>query len=170
MNNPQQTFTTNDIYYGGSRIDKYKTMDDNDQTLVTELTVEGGLYHAIKSGDYLNVIHEYNGFIEVLNSREEVLKFVGDYNPYIKIHGEFDYIARFDKEELDNDPFGETPDAFNKHSSIGFQGSPTTDTSTSLKGFSNSLSIYNNPLEEEEIQQKFDGMSETLSIDIQDIL
>lgn len=170
MNNRQHTFTTDDIYYGRSRIDKYKIMDDNDQTLVTELTVEGGLYHAIKSGDYLKIIHEYDGFIEVLNSREEVLKFAGDYNPYIKIHGEFDYIARFDEEELDNDPFGETPDGFGNRPSIGFQGSPTADTSTSLKGFSNSVSIYNNPLDEEEIQQKFDGMSETLSIDIQDIL
>jgi hypothetical protein len=161
---------TMDEVYRYSAVDKYKTMNDNHKTLVTELTVKDGLYHAIKSGDYLNIIHEYNGFIEVLNSREEVLKFVGDYNPYVKIHAEFDYIARFDDDELDNDISEEIPDGFGNRSSIAFQGSPTTDTSTSIKGLSNSLSIYNDPLEEEEIQQKFDGMSERLSIDIQDIL
>lgn len=164
---------TLDDAYVESIVEEYKASmihSNNNNNLITELTVEdNALFHAISSGDHLDIIYECSGFIEVLNSKEEVIEFVGKFNPSVEIHGEFKHITEFETEEEDNEynPFG-APDAFEERS-IGFQGSPETKTTTKLEGSIDSLNVYNESLDEIEIEQKQD-LKEILSNDSQDIL
>lgn len=158
-------FTMDDVL-GSSPINRYnmKNKKSSNKLVITEITVhEKGLYHAIRRGNHLEIARKGEGFIEISNTKQEVLDVIGNSNPAVEIHSEFDYIAEFDSSENDTEELNDTSIGFDGSSGfidagIGNTNGGNPNSSGPIAKESgvaiNNVEIYDNDLDVEELEDK----------------